>query len=122
MSIDMLDDDFILSMTSEMYDRVHELATWVQRHQENLTPGLLKKSVEYGSADLELIGEAMKMLLPDDRQDASPLILGITFYMLGKVARIFSQVKEGKDPTDSFLDSHIYAMMALRILQEGKWL
>lgn len=103
--------------------RVDELEHWMRIHLEEQLPELLRKSVAYGSDDLELIGRALAMLLPEERQDdVRPEVLGITFYLLGKVARVFSQLRSGSDPMDSFLDAEIYARMAQRYLAEGKWL
>lgn len=111
-------------LADPMRTRVQDLDRWITEFQEACKPETLRKAAQYGSADLDLIGRAMLLMMPEERRDERmALLLGISFYLTGKVARIFGQIERGETPDqDSFYDANVYSMMALRVLQEGKWL
>jgi hypothetical protein len=104
--------------------RITDLQTWLDGWWLVQLPETLRKANKYGSADLELIGQAMLLLLPEEKRDPElGLVLGISFYLAGKVARIFGEIERGEKPdADSFYDAAIYAIMALKTIETGKWL
>lgn len=70
-----------------------------------------RKATEYGSADLEIMGEAMRQLVQDEDADGEEM--AIAFYLLGKVARMFGAYAKGQEPSDDTLhDLTVYSMMA----------
>lgn len=112
------------NMSEEMAKKINELSLWMDIWWRKQLPETLRKAAQYGSADLELIGQSMLLLLPEDKRDPElGLLLGITFYLTGKIARVFGQIERGEKPDlDSYYDAAIYAIMALRVSEEGKWL
>ena len=101
------------------------LAAWYDKNNRADMQMAIDKRRDYGSADLELMAAAMKILAaapawePDERQ-AIEMALG--FYQLGKVARKFGAWAQGKDPNiDSDVDLGVYSMMARRVREEGQW-
>lgn len=88
------------------------------------------KADEYGSIDLEIMGEAMLRTLPRDVFDAMDIPtrqhvgqqMAIGFYLLGKVGRMLSACQRGQAPSlDTWRDAGIYAMMGRRVNQTGRW-
>ncbi len=80
----------------------------------------LAKRTEYGSFDLSILGDVLQRTMDDEalKIDANEEI-GITFYMLGKLARVLSAYKEGRVPSDDTWDDlAIYAMMG-RMARKG---
>lgn len=81
----------------------------------------LPKATEYGSLDLQMVGDALDSLIK-----APPYTLkaelGIAFYLLGKVARLISAYEAGREPSDdTWFDITIYSMMARRLREAKKW-
>lgn len=82
---------------------------------------LAPKAVEYGSYDLQLIGQILRTV-SHQSTPSSDMELGIIFYLIGKIARLASAVRDGNLPSsDTFLDISIYARMALYIRETGRW-
>lgn len=87
------------------------------------------KATEYGgskiegSADLMLIGENLAMLVGmHDASDAVKQELGCWFYMQGKVARLVSDYQQHRaGKADTWFDAEIYAKMARRLQETGRW-
>lgn len=91
-----------------------------KREAEKLGP----KAIEYGSYDLELIGDVLHTIIDhsSSRARAKDLESGIVFYLIGKIARLASALRDGHEPSDdTFLDISIYARMALYIREKGQW-
>lgn len=82
------------------------------------------KAVEYGAADLEVMGTAMLHLIPRDlRSRQKGLEMALAFYALGKVARLFGAFERGELPSeDTWFDLGVYCRMAERVRQTGEWL
>ena len=87
------------------------------------------KAQEYGSHDLEIMGTSMEALFPDsgklDAQSrhAAGIEMAISFYLLGKVSRMFGGFKKGTTPgDDSWRDGSIYSMMARFVRANGRWI
>lgn len=99
-----------------MTDDREQLGWWYEEQQDEDRAMALAKRDAYGSADLRLMAEGMKILAeaepwtPTDRQ-ATEMAIG--FYQLGKIARKFGAWAQGIDPDpDSDVDLGVYGMMA----------
>lgn len=102
---------------------VEELQSWLWNAFNTELPGTLEKAELYGSADLEIMADAMGKMMPHLQTDAQRLQAAIAFYLLGKVARAMGALRDGREPTaDTWYDAHIYSMMALKIQETGHWL
>lgn len=87
------------------------------------------KAMEYGSADLDVMGEALVatsafdtagMSLETKRKLGQELAL--SFYLLGKVGRMFGAYANGRLPSDDTIhDATVYSMMLRRVRAEGAW-
>lgn len=73
------------------------------------------KAAEYGHADLDIMGQTLQILLGDKGVGLDPQELGIAFYLLGKVSRMFGAYAQGKLPSDDTLhDTLVYTTMMQR--------
>lgn len=100
------------------------LREWIEGYQAAYLDKLVAKSADYGSLDLELIGVGLHLAALRHDLDLEPTneqLRGIGFYLLGKIARLISQLEAGGDPTDTLLDIHIYALMGAKIHETGEW-
>lgn len=78
----------------------------------------IAKSNEYGSVDLEIMGDSLALQGVSPREGSE--IAAIMFYALGKVARAISALNAGKLPSeDTLRDLTVYSMMA-RLIHERK--
>lgn len=104
--------------------KVRDLKSWLDELEARIGSETLRKAVQYGSADLEVMGAAMVLLLPEDSRDRRlGLQMAVGFYCLGKVARLFGAFEQGHSPTaDDWFDLHVYAKMGLKIMETGRWL
>lgn len=110
-----------------------ELVIWWLQTAANDVGTTLPKMSEYGgdpnrrpgSADLRVIGEGLMELMGWPVTEENQKIaqeLGCWFYLLGKSGRLISnyqQQKPGK--SDTWFDIMIYAGMARRIQEVGRW-
>jgi hypothetical protein len=102
-----------------------ELTEWYHRHQGEVVPPTIAKSIEYGGADLRIMGAAMRELANGVRwepteQEALEMALG--FYLLGKVARMFGAWAKGRSPgSDTPFDTEIYSQMFQKVRETGRW-
>ena len=107
-----LDDDAL-----EWTDIDHLKEWWIEQARVEADK-LAPKAVEYGSYDLAMVAEVMAEMMtrPPD------LELGLVFYLVGKIARAASAVKDGRRPSDDTLvDIAIYARMILYVREHGQW-
>lgn len=115
------------SMPKELFDQLarrNELARWWRGRAEAEIGQTVDKAIEYGSHDLDLIGQEMAGTLGLDLEaiGITPAELGIAFYAFGKTARIMSAYRDGHAPSeDSWLDLGIYSRMAQRTRTHGGW-
>ena len=117
------EDELRASMQMTPPTPVEELEAWLRNAFDTELPGTLEKAVLYGSADLEIMADAMGKMMPHLQNDAQRLQAAIAFYLLGKVARAMGALRDGREPTaDTWYDAHIYSMMALKIQETGHWL
>ena len=114
-----------------------ELAQWWHELVEQDLKPLLPKIAEYTSADLEVMGAVMQewgLVGSEGDGSARPstadspgasapgMEAACLWYILGKVARCVAAYKEGRLPSEDTLhDISVYAMMARRIRETGRW-
>lgn len=112
----------VSEIPDEAQERADHLAQWwLQTCQEDIKY-LVPKAIQYGSADLEIMGEAMLVLLPECRGKVEGQELAVAFYLLGKVARMFGAYAQGQRPSDdTWYDARIYGGMGQHIRQFGGW-
>lgn len=117
-------------MTAEQKDRAQTLADWWMRMAEDEINMVVPKAIEYGSADLQVMGEAMIRLMPKEivgrmdraEKEKTGQEMAIAFYALGKVARLFGAFEQGRAPSaDTWLDLGIYSRMGQRVREVGSW-
>lgn len=98
------------------------LATWWEATTRAELASMLPKVTEYGSHDLQIVGEALILLNPKLAGKAHPAEVGIAFYALGKIARIIGAYADGHSPSDdTWHDLAIYARMAQRVRDADTW-
>lgn len=99
---------------------IDDLRTWWVTTAEQDFAEMEPKIGEYTASDLVLMGQFMEhwmALPPGSGAEAATL-----WYALGKVARAVAAYREGRLPSDDTLhDLSVYAMMARRIRQTGRW-
>lgn len=104
---------------------VKELKKWWADKADFESGQVAPKAVEYGSADLKIMGQAMAMVsgrFGDDIPDRVWIELAIAFYALGKVARLFGAYEQGRLPSDdTWHDLGVYCRMAQRVRESGGW-
>lgn len=90
---------------------------------------LKEKALEYGAADLKIMGKAMESLLPGSEdldfqsRERAGLEMAIGFYAMGKAARLYGAWEKGREPSeDTWHDLGIYAYMARIVREQGKWM
>jgi len=111
-------------LEGEQLDRAKDLADWWRQMADDEINVVVPKAIEYGSADLAVMGRAMVMLLPrTGKVDPSGgQEMACAFYCLGKVARLFGAYEQGAlTSDDTWVDLGIYCRMAQRIRETGRW-
>jgi len=100
---------------------INELRKWWMQQTSKEVEAVVPKAIEYGSADLDIIGYALNKFggaNPHTTNDE----LGIAFYVLGKVARLIGAYTDGRAPSDdTWFDIAIYTKMAQRARAVGEW-
>lgn len=98
----------------------HALAAWWVAEARTEADKLVPKAEEYGSYDLRLIGDVLAHV--GVQGPGSNMETGIVFYLLGKIARVASALKDEHPPADdTYRDIAIYARMVLYIRAHGRW-
>lgn len=102
--------------------RANELAAWWMEEAAKEVANLVPKAINYGSVDLDIMGEAMLAMMPQLRGIVSGQELAIAFYLQGKISRLIGGYEQGVLPNrDTPEDIKIYAGMLLRVREAGKW-
>ena len=100
---------------------VQDLANWWLDETKSELDSVIPKAVEYGSADLKVIGFALSQMIGEPK-GVSHDELGIAFYVLGKVARLVGGYADGRLPSDdTWHDIAIYTKMAQYAREHGGW-
>ena len=100
---------------------VNELRKWWLEQTSKEVEAVVPKAIEYGSADLDIIGYALGKMV-DKNAATTNDELGIAFYVLGKVARLIGAYTDGRTPSDdTWFDIAIYTKMAQRARAVGEW-
>jgi hypothetical protein len=113
----------------DVADQITTIIEWWQRLTDDDINGCMAKAEEYGSGDLEMMGQAMIQLQGDvweggDAADKARIgqELAVLFYIHGKVARALAAARNGRPCSDDTIkDIRIYAVMLQRIRETGKW-
>lgn len=109
-------------MTSKAKKDSLALDAWWREDTEQELAGVMPKAIEYGSSDLNLMGQAMLMFMPQCQGKVDPEELAIAFYALGKTARLIGAYVDGRAPSeDTWHDLAVYAKMAKRVRAVGQW-
>jgi hypothetical protein len=122
-----MDRDGRFGLTEEekaKHDKRQELTTWWYTQAQKEIEGVIDKAIEYGAADLKVMGTAMLRLMKDgdNQPERVGLELAVAFYALGKVARLFGAYERGELPSDDcWADLGIYCRMAQHIREAGRW-
>lgn len=100
---------------------VQDLANWWLEETKFELDSVLPKAIEYGSADLKVIGFALSQMIGEPKGVTNDE-LGIAFYVLGKVARLIGGYADGRSPSsDTWHDIAIYTKMAQYARENGGW-
>jgi hypothetical protein len=98
-----------------------DLAAWWQAEVQKEIESVVPKAIEYGSADLKVIGYALSQMIGEPK-GVTPDELGIAFYVLGKVARLVGGYADGRRPSDdTWHDIAIYTKMAQFAREHNGW-
>jgi hypothetical protein len=101
---------------------INPLHTWWVKEAEREATKLVPKAQEYGSYDLQFLGQFLADVIGQDYETAEAMEAGIIFYLIGKIARLASSVKDGGQASDdTYRDIAIYAKMVLYIREKGQW-
>jgi hypothetical protein len=106
------------------YARKQELLDWWMLQAKREVDGVADKAIEYGAADLKVMGRAMACLMKggEDQPERVGIELAIAFYALGKVALLFGAYERGDLPSDDcWADLGIYCRMAQHVREFGRW-
>lgn len=110
--------------------RMHpdDVVEWLVRLVSDELEPMIRKAAEYGGADLEIMGGAMIALVdrskfpPDTNWTKLGMEMGLAFYQLGKISRMFGAWAEGRTPSDDTLyDDMIYSLMLRFVRRFGHW-
>jgi hypothetical protein len=108
----------------EIVQRAKRLHRWLINFMAHDVAATVVKAVDYGGSDFDLMGEGLMLMLdPKLRDKIHTAEAAVAFYMLGKIARIASGYEKGGAPNDdSFFDTHVYSLIALKIREDGYWI
>lgn len=113
-----------------LYDIGSELATWWRNTAESEIDKTVAKAVEYSGtggglpADLVDYGRqwAFASGLGTDFTDAQYAEIGVWCYLVGKLGRWSSALRNGRMVSDdTLLDIGVYVRIAQRIREKGQW-
>lgn len=99
------------------------LAVWWRAMADSEAEGAAAKVAEYGSFDLDLLGWVMGHVQSNvATRSVPPVELGLAFYLLGKVARMWGAYLQGSVPSEDTLnDIVVYTRMVQRVRATGGW-
>lgn len=102
-------------------ERIEEFTAWWLATAQDEVNRTVPKVVEYGAGDLAEVGRQMAEAMGLGGFTEQELAeLGIYFYMVGKMARWTSAIREGRRVSDDTLfDVGVYVRMAQRIREKG---
>ncbi len=110
-----------LGQEAEPSDDIQGLANWWLDETRSELDSVIPKALEYGSADLKVIGFALSQMIGEPKGVTNDE-LGIAFYVLGKVARLVGGYADGRAPSDdTWHDIAIYTKMAQYARFHGEW-
>lgn len=117
------------TIAKDEIEQLEELRDWWSGEAEKDAEKCLKKLIEYGSSDLDIMAHSMLAVggtlwegVPDAERMRVGREMAIAFYLQGKVARAFGAFEHGRMPTTDTIDDIVrYGMMWKRIRQTGAW-
>jgi hypothetical protein len=117
---------FDMTQTEGIEYDAQEMLKWWDAYMHQCGVATVPKAISYGSEDLKIMGASMASLLRIEGDDQERAIRGqqaaIAFYMLGKIGRIISALRDGTPiPPDHEYDLLVYAAMLRRIRENGSW-
>lgn len=101
-----------------------ELLEWWSTMSLDAAERTIPKAVQYGESSLELLGQVIMKSMVPERAWSKQMALEVAciVYAFGKLARAWGSIERGELPQDDDLfDLGVYARMAERILQTGRW-
>jgi hypothetical protein len=100
---------------------LQSLVDWWLDETKSELDSVIPKAIEYGSADLKVIGFALSQMIGEPK-GVTHDELGIAFYVLGKVARLVGGYADGRLPSDdTWHDIAIYTKMAQYARKHNGW-
>jgi hypothetical protein len=119
----------VLTRQQEVESAVTKITAWWRAEAEEMIAKSVSKAVEYGAHDLEIMGVGMSSLVHAQLAQATSeersqfgQYAAVAFYLMGKVSRMMSALEQGTLPKgDTEFDIAVYAFMAMRIRQTGRW-
>lgn len=101
-----------------------ELMEWWSVKSLDAAERTIPKAVQYGERSLEMVGEVLMKAIVPERAWSKRMALEIAcvFYAFGKLSRAWGSIERGELPQDDDLfDLGVYARMAERIQETGRW-
>ena len=113
--------EYKMPLANDQAYAIETLRNWWLEQSESEIMAVVPKAIEYGSADLDIIGYALSKFAKQSDFTTNDE-LGIAFYILGKVARLIGAYSDGSKPSDdTWFDIAIYTKMAQRARAVGSW-
>lgn len=114
----------------DLINQATDIAEWWAKTAMADAERTVPKAVEYGSVDMDFMGQFMVALVKDKfvgADDAELMRVGremaTTFYLVGKIGRMIGAFQQGMLPSDdTYFDTSVYAMMLRRIRETGGWI
>jgi hypothetical protein len=132
--LDSVPDDAPLDpldyVRDEHPDLAAELAAWWRQSAENEIAQTVAKAVEYsgagGGLPQDLVDNGRQIAFVQRRErdftDAELAEIGVWAYLVGKINRWSSALRNGQPVSDdTLLDIGVYVRIAQRIRQKGQW-
>lgn len=123
-------DEALNAVQQDLAKEAAEIAEWWVKTAQADAERTVPKAVEYGSADLDIMGQFMVALIRDKfiGADEKELMqvgreMATAFYLIGKMGRMVGAYQQGMRPSDDTLfDTSVYAMMMRRVRETGTWI
>lgn len=125
-----LPEEALNAVQKDLVNEAADIAEWWAKTAMADAEKTVPKAVEYGAADLDVMGQFMVALIRDKfiGADEKELMqvgreMATAFYLMGKLGRMVGAYQQGMRPSDDTLfDTSVYSMMLRRIRETGTWL
>lgn len=123
-------EEALNAVQKDLVNEAADIAEWWAKTALADAEKTVPKAVEYGAADLDVMGQFMVALICDKfiGADEKELMqvgreMATAFYLMGKLGRMVGAYQQGMRPSDDTLfDTSVYSMMLRRIRETGTWL